>query len=957
MTDYTKCGFSFIRETHLPEIDATLYEMEHIKSGAKLIYLDRDDENKTFSIGFATPPENDTGVFHIIEHSVLCGSKKYPLKDPFAELLKGSLNTFLNAVTYEDRTIYPVSSRCEKDFLNLVDVYMDAVLAPNLKENPSIFRQEGWHYEYDEESNSLSINGVVYNEMKGAYSSPDELGMAKLQQILFSDCHYSKDSGGNPEYIPTLTYEYFKSAHEKYYHPSGAKIILDGKMDIEKALALLDSHLCRYERQQRVSLIGKSEAKISPTEYIKYEISENESEEGKARVLYGFVYSDFANQEAHLTASILCDLLCGSNASPLKKALLDKGLAKDVAMYAMKSREQTVVLEIRDADETRLSEIDDTVNSVIRKLAEEGLDKGKLASALNSIEFKLRERDFGTLPTGIAFAMTIYGSWIYDDAPENALLFEDTIKSVREKINTSYFDSELLKITLDNNHKATLVMLPDKTLGQRTAEEEKKRLDQLLSNMSKEELERIKEEDRALKSWQQNDDSELAAKCIPSLLLSDIPEKSDRPKMIPSELDGVKIFKNTVKANGIVYISLYFDSSDLAEEELLDLSMLSGALLNFPTENSDTLTLQNDIKANLGSLFASFAVGKRDEITKPYLKIGASALTTKLDDFLRILKDLLSSKIESEDEMGKLVAQVKSHIEDAIISSGESVAMARVEASYSEAGAIGEYLSGYEAYRVLSDISNDKEKISALTRRIKALLARLTTRERLSIFITGDVSDQVLSSLISIFPKSQVIPEKKETKLCAEKGEFILVPSKVAYAVLGGQSERIKENLGLMRVARSILSYEYLWNTVRVQSGAYGTGFVPKRDGALAFYSYRDPSPGRSLDFYRESSNYLRALADSGEDITKFIIGAFGEYDMILTPRVASAIATADYLSGWCEQDEKKIRQGMLSTTAKDLHIAADIIDEALSDARLAIVGSAEHLSSLPETPGKIIKI
>ena len=956
MTDYTKLGFSFVRERVLPEIETTLYEMEHIKSGAKLIYLDRDDENKTFSIGFATPPENDTGVFHIIEHSVLCGSKKFPLKDPFAELLKGSLNTFLNAVTYEDRTIYPVSSRCEKDFLNLVDVYMDAVLNPNLRDNPAIFRQEGWHYEYDEDENSLSINGVVYNEMKGAYSSADELGMAKLQKILFSDCHYCHDSGGDPQHIPHLTYDYFKSAHQKYYHPSGAKIILDGKMDLNKVLKLLDSYLCGYERQERISLEGRSQAKTSPTEYIKYEISENESENGKARVLYGFVYSDFADKEAQLTASILCDLLCGSNASPLKKALLDKQLCKDAAMYAMKSREQTVVLEIRDADESRLEEIEETVRAVITELCKKGIDKAKLTSTLNSIEFKLRERDFGTLPTGIAFAMSIYGSWIYDGAPEDALIFEECINSVRAKIDTDHFDKELIKMTLDNPHKATLVMLPDKTLGQKTVEAEKERLSAILADMSPEELEKIKAEDAALKAWQQSDESDML-KLLPSLLLEDIPNKSNRPQMIPSTLNGVKILSNTVKANGILYVSLLFDASDLANEELLDLSMLSGALLNFPTENHDTLSLQNEIKANLGSLYASFAIGTRDGVNRPYLKIGASALSSKTKDIVRLLSELLTSKIENEEEIGKLVSQVKSHTEDAIISSGESFAMSRAEASYSEAAAISEYLAGYEAYRMLSEISSDKTKISELTQRIARLLKRLTTKERLSIFVTGEADEGFLSSMISLFPEDGVIPEKKETSICAENSEFILVPSKVAYATLGGQNKRVKENLGLMRVARSILSYEYLWNTVRVQSGAYGTGFVPKRDGSLAFYSYRDPSPSRSLNFYRESANYLRALADSGEDITKFVIGAFGEYDLIVTPRVASAIATADYLGGWTEQDEQKIKRDMLKTTSRDLHTVADIIDEALADARLAIVGSSEHLSSLPEEPKRIIKI
>lgn len=957
MTDIEKYGFSLIRKSEIREIDATLYEMEHTKSGARLVYLDRDDDNKTFSIGFATPPENDTGVFHIIEHSVLCGSEKYPLKDPFAELLKGSLNTFLNAVTYEDRTVYPVSSRCEKDFLNLVDVYMDAVFAPNLIKNPSIFKQEGWHYEYDEDTNSLSINGVVYNEMKGAYSSADELGMVALNRLLYSDCHYCRDSGGDPEHIPELTYEYFKSAHQKHYHPTNSKIVLDGKMDLDKVLSLLDSHLSKYERSESISLEGKSEPKIVAPQRISYEISESESEHGKARVLYGFVYSGFLDKDAQLTASILSDLLCGSNASPLKKALLDAGLAKDAAMYAAKSRQQTVVIEVRDADEERLEEIDATVNKVIRELAEGGIDKNKLTSALNSIEFKVRESDYGTLPRGIAHAMSMYGSWIYGGAPENALLFEESIKSVREKIDSSFFEEELLKMTVDNPHRATLIMLPDKNLGAKNAKAERKRLDAILSNVSKEELEIIKKEEAELRLWQQSEESEEAKNALPTLLLSDIPSTSLRPRMIPTEIDGIKVMKNTAKTKGIVYVSLYFDACDLANEELLDLSMLTGALLNFPTENFDVLSLQNEIKANLGSLFASFGTGTRGGVAKPYLKIGASALSSKTDDIIRLIKEVLTSKIESKEEMGNLTAQTKSYIKDAIISMGDVFASAIIESSYDEVGAISSYASGYEAYRRLSDICDNEEKIAALTERINALLHKLTTRNRLSIFVTGEADEEFLSRLISVFPKGDSEPVKKTTSLCAEGSEFLVIPSKVSYAVLNGKNEKIKENLGLMRVVRSILSYEYLWNTVRVQSGAYGTGFSPKRDGGLTFSSYRDPSPAKSIEFYRQSSDYLRALADSGEDITKFIIGAFGEYDMIMTPRVASALATADYLTDWTEEDEQKIKRDMLSVKPADLHLAADIIDETLKAAGLAVVGPSDHLASLAEKPRRIITI
>ena len=956
MKNIEKYGFSLVRECHLEEIDATLYELCHDGCGARIIYLDREDENKTFAVGFATPPSDDTGVFHIIEHSVLCGSEKYPLNDPFAELLKGSLNTFLNAMTYEDRTIYPVSSRCESDFLNLADIYMDAVFSPNLLKNPSIFRQEGWHYEYDEEENRLSYNGVVYNEMKGVYSSPDELGAAVLNSALFSGTPYAYESGGAPSAIPDLTYEGFKASHEKYYHPSGARIFLDGKIDLDKILPLINAHLEGYEKRDMLCLDGRSEPRDVGTVNISYEISEGEGEHGKARVLYGYVFTDWSDAEGNLTASILCDLLCGSNASPLKKALLDGGLAKDAQMYVVKSREQTLVIEVRDADENRLDEIDAVVKSVITAMIEEGIDKDKITSTLNSIEFRLREQDFGALPTGIVYAMTMYGHWVYSDRPEECLLLNSTLRSVREKIATDHFEKALRRMTLDNGHKARVVMLPDKTLGERNARAEEEGLAAILKSLSNDELTRIRDEEESLRLWQQAEPTEEALASIPKLSLSDISEKSDRPFVTVGEQDGVKTISCPVKTNGIVYISLLFDASDLAGDELVGLSMLSSALLNYPTENYDALSMQNEIKANLGSLFASFTVGSKGGVTTPYLKIAAKALDSKREDIVRLIAELLTTKINDVGEMTNILAQAKSHIEDMILQSGESVALSRAQASRSESGAVSEHLSGYEAYRVISEILKNQDSVSAFTETVQGLLHRLTTRARLTVAVAGDASEEFISQLISLFPEGK-LPERKTTAPCAEKSEYFLLPSKVAYAVMAGGCDRARKNLGILRVARSILSYEYLWNTVRVKGGAYGTGFIPRKDGDISFYSYRDPSPNGSLGFYRASSDYLRSLVREGVDITKFIIGAIGEYDTLITPRTAIAITTADYLSGWSKEDEAEVRADMLNMTADDLLTVADIIDEALADESVIIVGGKEQLDALDEKPGRIITI
>ena len=951
-------AFELIRKTEISELDATLYEYRHRGCGTELVYIDRDDENKTFAIAFPTPPVNDTGVFHIIEHSVLCGSEKYPLKDPFAELLKSSLNTFLNAMTYEDRTVYPVSSRCERDFMNLVDVYMDAVLRPNMLKNPSIFAQEGWHYEYDTESDSLSYNGVVYNEMKGAYSSPDELGAMALSAALFSDSVYCRDSGGNPDRIPELSFEELKATHEKHYHPSGAKIILDGRMDISSLLSLIDSHLSRYERSSAIKLDSVSSPKVvSPVE-VKFEISEKEEAKGRGRILFGYVYSDFEDSLAQMSASIFADLLCGSNASPLKKALIDEGLCKDVMMYMNRSRHQTVILEIRDTDADKLDRITEVINRVISELVKDGIDRERLGAIINSLEFRLLERDFGSLPSGIAYALSAFGHWMYGGMPENALITEETVKKLRLALDSDYFEVALSEMTIDNPHRATVVMIPDPTLAARSKEERAKRLSEIRETMSDEDIQKIIDAEKALREWQESEESEAALASIPSLTLEDVPAKRKVATVEEKSLLGVKMLHPQVKMNGIVYIYLYFDARDMAKEELLELSLLASAMLNFPTASMDTLSLQSDIKANLGSFFISSEIAQRGGDAIPYLKVGMSALASKTDDLLRILREVLfTSRIDNEAEIASILAQAKSQIEDIMIASGESVALARLEASISEVGAMNEYLSGYEAYRIICDILKDEERLTKLTNTLNKLPERIFTRNRLTASVSGRVDGGFEESLIGIFPERDENIEKKSTPLCAEHSEFFLIPSKVAYAVIGGKTDRVRDNLGYMRVARTILSYEYLWNTVRVKSGAYGTGFVPRRDGSISFYSYRDPSPARSIGFYKASADYLRALAEESPDLSKFIIGAIGEYDIITTPRTAAMLTTRNHMSGWSAEDEARVREQMLSMKPSDLLTVADIIDEALTDYGTAVVGGSEHLDSLPEKPARVIEI
>ncbi len=946
-------GFTLKRIAEVREMRADMYEFSHDKTGARLAYLAREDSNMTFAVSFATPPHDDTGVCHIIEHSVLCGSEKYPLKDPFAELLKGSLNTFLNAMTFEDKTVYPVSSRCERDFLNLVDVYLDAVLHPNLLTNPNIFRQEGWHYEYDGER--LTRSGVVYNEMKGAYSSPDDIAMQELSRTLFSGSVYECDSGGDPNAIPTLTYDALVAFYKKYYHPSNAKIFLDGSMDIEKVLTLIDSHLSGFEYTDISVVYGKTPS-VECERCVKYEISEEETGE-RARVLFGYVYSDFDNDVELIKTTVLCDYLCGSNASPLKRELLSQGLCNDMSMYTNKTREQTVVIEVRDTAEEKIPKIKATLNETIEKIANEGLDKSALHATLDLLEFKLRERDFGGLARGVGFALTALGAWLYGENPETSLMYEDTLAAVREEIENGGFERTLLAMTLENEHKGTLIMLPDKTLAKTRAEKEEKELAQLLADMSPEELQKIQSEEASLKAWQESEESLEAIMSLPKLSISDIPEKCERTPREVKKISGCETIFHDINTEGIAYATLFFDVSDTPAEELYLISLISAALKNLDTANSSALTLQNKIKSSLGSFRVSVATAQRGENATPYLRVSTSALVTKTDKLSELVREiLLESDFNNENELSSLLLQLKASYEDGALASGHALALDRTEAYTSAKAAVTEYLSGYEAYIKIKEASSDKENISALCKRLAELSVKIFCRERLTLSLAGERDEELAEKIISSLPGGKAAVGLKYEPLGIRR-EFFLIPTKVGYASLGSCESIDFFSLGELRVARSILSYEYLWNTIRVSGGAYGAGFTPRRTGYVGFYSYRDPSPARSLEKYKESADYLRRLAESDDDIEKFVIGAMGEYDPLTTPKNAAAASSWNYINGITDEQLELERASLLGANKASLLRVADIIDSVASTDSVCVVGGKEHLASCEKFIEKVLTL
>lgn len=949
-------GFLVESEKELSEISGRMFLMTHEKSGAKLAFLLRPDTNKTFSIAFRTIPEDDTGVFHILEHSVLCGSDKYPVKEPFVELLKGSLNTFLNALTYQDRTVYPVSSRNDKDFHNLISVYLDAVFYPLAAKNPNIFRQEGWHYEYDEENDTLTRNGVVFNEMKGAYSSPDEISGMALYRALFPDTLYKYDSGGAPDKIHTLTYEDFVNAHRRYYHPSNSLIFLDGDINEDKTLALIDSYLSRFDSINIEADIATQSPVDGGVSTVRYEIAE--PDDSKARLLLGYVFSDFSNKVDNAALSILSSSLFSTNESPVKKALLDTRLCEDVIFSIGRGKQNVISVEIKNAKAENLDFLEDVFVKTVRKLAEDGIDRELLVSSLNSAEFRMRERDFGSFPKGVAFALSAYSSWLYGGDPADQITAEDLILSLRGRLETDYYERLLLSATVDCQHKAKVIMLPDASLSEENARCETEELLSIRRKMSDEEIERIKREEAELKAWQKAEDSEENLNTLPSLTLDELTDESDTAVADVKKLSGREVIHCNIDTSGITYLKLYFDASDLSPDELFFSSLLSALLTNLKTERRTAIALQNAIKSSLGSFSVFTTANTKGGCTTPSICISASSLDSKKDSLLEIISEVaLSSLFEDGATIKNIILQDKAAMEETISANGIDIALSRVMASIDTDGAIKEYTGGYEAYlnyKKYASLFDEKEgEIKGI---LSALAKRLFTKDRLTLAYTGTRDEKFEQEVIKLFPSDGVTPGVCSILPFGKLSEGIAVPSRVGYAVLGAfGGEKALRLLGPLRVARSILSYEYLWNVIRVMGGAYGTGFITRKSGNILFYSYRDPSPEASLEKYRKSAEFLREMAKENKPLTKFIIGAIGEYDILTTPRSQGEQAIWDYLNGWSSADDAALRAGMIKTDNGTLMLLADLIDRVCVGASVSVVAGKEQLSAFSAPLDKIL--
>lgn len=949
-------GFVIKSIRPLAELDGKLWEMEHEKSGARLVWLERDEENKTFGIAFRTVPEDDTGIFHILEHSVLCGSEKYPVKDPFVELMKGSLQTFLNAITFPDKTCYPVSSRNPKDFINLMRVYMDAVLRPRIYRCQEIFEQEGWHYEFGPDG-SVSYQGVVLNEMKGSFSSPDTLLQCEIDRQLFPDNCYRFVSGGDPAHILDLTYEQFLDGHRRFYHPSNSYIFLDGKVDLEQVLPILDEeYLSAYSRENSATAISmQAPVKAAPVQ-ICYESAPNEPAEGRARLVFGYVLGDYTCRKEMAAAQALADALCGSNDAPLKRRILSAGLAQDVRMQVNDGIQQPyVTLEAMYLDENRAEEVRAAVTEEISRLVRDGLDHGQLAASLANMEFKMRERDYGRMPKGLVLGLTILESWLYGGDPAANLEVGTLFTQLNDALEQGYFEDLLERIFLQNPHTCEVLLVPSATVGQERQEREAARLRGEQGGWSEEQKNDLPVRQEKRLAWQSAPDTAEELATLPKLSLSDLSAKPEDIPTLEEELGGLPLLRHPIPTGGVDYVNLYFEVSDLEDKQISALSFLCALLGNIDTQQYSAMELQRMVNLNLGNLqFAVETYGRENhpEKCRTFLCASFSAVEGKLPQAVSLVKEILTgTRLDDSQKILELVRQTAVRMQQGIVAAGSRFAMIRVTAGFSAEGAVRECSGGIAYYQWLKELERDFDNRAArLQADLKDLCARTVTTGRLTMSVTGQdahAADVLKAELLDKLPAAPRTQPACAAAPWGAKREGVVIPADVSFAAMGGNLlPHGKEHDGRASVLEKVMTLGYLWGAIRVQGGAYGTGFGVGESGNAGFHSYRDPNAARSLGCYRQAPAFIRQLPEAVSDLTDFIIGAVAEEEPYMPPRQQGKTADDWYWKGVTYEDRCSRRKELLSTTPDDLAAFAKALEKLTQAAGICVIGAQRQIEA-----------
>lgn len=953
----THQGFTVEAIEPLAELSGTAYVMRHT-SGARLMWLATADTNRSFAIAFKTPPADDTGVFHILEHSVLCGSERFPVKEPFVNLLKSSMQTFLNALTFPDKTMYPVSSTNVADLENLMDVYLDAVLHPAIYQRPRIFEQEGWHLEYDEDSDRLAYNGVVFNEMKGALSDPDDVAFMHLQRDLFPDTPYRFESGGDPRAIPTLTYERFIDHHARHYNLPNSYTILYGDLDIERELAFIAKRFDEVADRKAgaPNALPLQKPVISPMRKVEMATSEE-----NASVSLAYVLGTSADRERVLAADILLDTLAGSNEAPLKRAVLDAKLGDDFrAQFVDGLLQPQVVFVLKGAKPGVAERFAELVRDTCAKLCREGIERERLAASLSQAEFNLREGDWGSYSDGVALSMLALSGWLYDDArPVDYLRYEQAIAHMREGIDQGYFERLLNEVVCHSTHNAAIELVP---VEQGDAAVELAELESLRAGMSDDEIEQVKREVEALREEQEREDAPEDLAKLPRLSVADI---GDAPKETPARMVEAPLpcLAHELDTHHIVYAYHYFDLRRLAWEDLPYVGILSDVLGKLDTERMSAARLDTVVEENLGTLnFFVETYGNDDDpyYVQPLMAVGASALAEKVDQLATLPAEVWSTtRFDNLEQIHDILQQRRLTMEQYYLGAGHSAAAARLATYFWAASQASAVMSGVDYYLFVKDLlAHWDERAAELSVRLKDLAARIFTADEVLVSLTCPAEDrerywQAAGTLGLQMAGDEACAHRLTLPEPKILNEAFVVPANVCFVAEGQPRSALDAgDYGTWNIASRALSFDYLWNEVRVKGGAYGAGFRHTNQGMMQFWSYRDPAAAPSVRRFEQASSWIDSWNPTEEDLAGYIVSVVASHDAPQKPRQLARRQDSLHFAHRPEGWRDKIREQDLSVSVEAVRALAPALAELPERRAICVFGGREKIEACAEELG-----
>lgn len=949
--------YELIKKEDITDLNSVGLLLKHKKSGARVVVLSNDDENKVFSIGFKTPPFNDTGLQHILEHSTLCGSRKYPVKDPFVELCKGSLNTFLNAMTYPDKTVYPVASCNDADFKNIMDVYMDAVFYPNIYDRPQIFKQEGWHYELEDIQGELKYNGVVFNEMKGVYSSPDDVLSRYTFVSLFPDTAYRFESGGEPLSIPKLTYEEFLEYHKNFYHPVNSYIYLYGDMDVQERLDYLDKQYLKDFDQESVQIdaeiaMQKPFSELKKETY-EYAVTEDEPLENNAYLSYNKVVGTTLDRKLYLAMQILDYVLVMAPGAKLKQALIDKGIGTDIYSSFESSVFQPVYSIIaKNADEAKCQEFVDTIQEVLEDMVQNGIDKRMALAGINYYEFKYREADYGSYPKGLMYYLTMMDSWLYDETePFMNVKASETFAEIKKEMEDGLFEQIIEKYLLQNKHGSVITLVPKRGLEEEKARQEADVLKAYQNSLTREQLEAIVEDTKALKAYQDEPSDQKELETIPMLQLSDIGKEPAKLYIDKQQIAGVDVIHHNIFTNKIAYIMLAFDCKNVPDELLPYIGLLSSVLGLMDTQKFTYPELTNEININCGGISTDAAIYTDNKDFSKYTimyEVKGKVLFEKIPFVLDIMHEILfCTKFSDYKRLKEIIARIKSRIESNMTGSGHTVAMLSALSQFSPVSYYSNLLRGYQYYELIQKLDSEFDTLKeTICSNLEKLISLIFTKDNLVVSFTADEEGlekfQVPMHAFTETLKSESLPPCKRSYTPVNVKTAYTSSSQVQYvARCGNYAAGGFSYTGALKVLKVIFSYEYLWLNVRVKGGAYGcmSGFY--RNGDMYMVSYRDPNMKETNEIFEKAADYVRNFDVSDRDMVKFIIGTIGGMDTPMNPAAKGMRSFGAYICHADYEDMKKEREEVLGANVDSIRALAPFIETAISQNYLCVVGNA----------------